>query len=149
MVLFEKISNKINTLYKKRIVYEDYPMQSFISRYQLRKKGFIGVVYMLHHIANKDHRRLPPNEDLKVSPSFLEKTISKYKKLGFEFISLDKLHDILYNNDKIEKPFIAFTIDDGYKDNYINALPVFEKWNVPFAIFITTYLIDSKGILWW
>ena len=50
---------------------------------------------------------------------------------------------------KRERPFISFTIDDGYSDNFTQALPVFERHQVPFAIFIATDFIDQKAILWW
>ena len=48
-----------------------------------------------------------------------------------------------------EYPFIAFTIDDGYLDNYTHAYPVFKRHNVPFTIFVATDFIDRKAILWW
>ena len=50
---------------------------------------------------------------------------------------------------KPNRPFVAFTIDDGYLDNYTEALPVFEKFEVPFAIFVATDFIDKRAILWW
>ena len=44
---------------------------------------------------------------------------------------------------------MIFTMDDGYKDNYTNALPIFKKFNVPYTIFITTNFPDRQAILWW
>ncbi len=128
---------------------EQYPMLTSFSRNYLLKDGAIGVVYMLHHISDKDPKRIPTNEDLKVSPSFLEKIILKYKRRGFDFISLDQLYKIVLSGGECDRPFICFTIDDGYLDNYTNALPVFEKYNVPFAIFVATDFVDKKAILWW
>lgn len=149
MMITEKIKQKAEYFYKYRIVCEQYPMLTSISRNKLQAKGALGLVYMLHHITKKDPKRIPTNEDLKVSPSFLEKIIIKYKEQGFDFISLDKLSDIITSNKKLKRPFVSFTIDDGYLDNYTQALPVFERHQIPFAIFVATDFIDKKAILWW
>ena len=144
-----KIVRRITSLYRRYVVMEDYPMLTSFSRNSLKKEGAIGIVYMLHHICDKDPKRIPTNEDLKVSPSFLEKIILKYKKRGFDFLSLDDLYKLVMGHVRPKKPFVVFTIDDGYLDNFTNALPIFEKYSVPFCIFIATDFIDKKAILWW
>lgn len=149
MGIIGKIRHKAAAFYREELVKAQYPMLTIISRKQLKKNGAIGLVYMLHHIAEKNPHGIPTNEDLKVSPAFLERIIIKYKKQGFDFISLDQLNKIITSNKKPERPFIAFTIDDGYLDNYIQALPVFERQQVPFTIFVATDFIDKKAILWW
>lgn len=149
MDLFKKIEGQITSFYKKHIICEQYPMLTSTNRKEWLNKGALGVVYMLHHITKKNSSNIPNNEDLKVSPSFLEKIIREYKRQDFDFISLDSLHRILTSGAIIKRPFIVFTIDDGYLDNYTNALPVFEKYDVPFAIFVATDFIDKKAILWW
>ena len=149
MGIIGKIQHKFENFYWQKIVKNQYPMLTSFSRNRLSKEGAIGLVYMLHHITEKNPNGIPTNEDLKVSPQFLENIIIKYKRQGLTFLSLDELSEII-NSDKIpEHPFIAFTIDDGYLDNYTEALPVFERQQVPFAIFVATDFIDQKAILWW
>lgn len=149
MRLANIIADKLALFFKRKIVCEQYPLLSCISRYLLKADEAIGVVYMLHHVCEKDPMRIPTNEDLKVSPSFLEKLILKYQKSGFDFVSLDRLYEMASAGDIPSKPFVVFTIDDGYLDNYTNALPIFEKYNVPFAIFVATDFVDKRAILWW
>ena len=149
MGITDKIKHKIHTIYRRHIVCEQYPMLTHISRKDWQEKGALGVVYMLHHITTKNPNGIPTNEDLKVSPEFLEKIIIKYKKKGFDFVSLDELSEIIHSDKAPNHPFISFTIDDGYLDNYTNALAVFERHHVPFTIFIATDFIDQKAILWW
>lgn len=149
MGIIGKIKQKAEYFYRQSIVREQYPMLTSISRKILQAEGAMGLVYMLHHITEKNPKGIPTNEDLKVSPQFLENIIIKYKKQGFVFISLDKLSDIISTNKTPKQPFIAITIDDGYLDNYTEALPVFERQQVPFAIFVATDFIDRKAILWW
>ena len=149
MGLIGKIHQKLFTYYRRNIVCEQFPMLTTFSMKELQENGAIGLVYALHHIAEKNPHGIPTNEDLKVSPTFLEDIIKKYKERGFDFISLDQLNKIIISNKKPECPFIAFTIDDGYLDNYTQALPVFERQKVPFTIFVATDFIDNKTILWW
>ena len=149
MIKISQIWNYLEKLFEHRFIREQYPMLTFVSRKRCQKEGAWGLVYMLHHITDKDPKGIPTNEDLKVSPSFLEKMICRYKSKGFDFISLDQLYDILRTNACPTRPFVAFTIDDGYLDNYTQALPVFERQKVPFSVFVATDIIDKKAILWW
>ena len=149
MGIIDKIRHKFENFYWQKIVKNQYPMLTSLSRNRLSREGALGLVYMLHHITEKNPNGIPTNEDLKVSPQFLENIIIKYKKQGFSFVSLDELSEIIDSDKTPEHPFIAFTIDDGYLDNYTEALPVFERQQVPFAIFVATDFIDQKAILWW
>ena len=149
MMIVSKLCRRLDMFWKHNIVKEQYPLLTFLSRLKLKSEETMGVVYMLHHVAEKNSYGIPTNEDLKVSPSFLEKLIKRYKKQKVDFISLDTLYDILVTDKKLNRPFVVFTIDDGYLDNYSNALPVFEKYQIPFAIFVATDFIDRKALLWW
>ena len=149
MEIIGTIHNMLHSFYRQKIVCEQFPMFTNLSKKEWQGKGAIGLVYTLHHITDKNPNGIPTNEDLKVLPSFLEKIIQKYKRKGFIFITLDQLSDIINTGEKPEHPFIAFTIDDGYLDNYTQSLPVFERQQVPFAIFVATDFIDKKAILWW
>lgn len=108
----------------------------------------IATIYMLHRVYPFEPNKLAPNENMKISPDFLEKFILKFKSIGHEFISLDKLHEILINGESVKNKIIL-TLDDGYLDNYTHAYPIFKKHNVPFTIYVTTSFPEKKAILWW
>lgn len=120
-------------------------------RYLLRyeRPGF-GTVYMLHRVCPHNPKALHPNENLKISPEFLEKFIIKKQK-KYDFISLDALADRLTaeQTNRRVKPFICFTLDDGYKDNFEYAVPIFEKYNVPYAVYVTACFPNKTAFLWW
>ena len=40
-------------------------------------------------------------------------------------------------------------MDDGFKDNYINALPIFKKYSIPFTIYIATGMIENEVVHVW
>lgn len=150
--LFRKVLNKIlyiNNRLCDVVLKKRYPMLNPRLRQKSMNEGALGVVLMLHRVADYDKSRLVPNEDLKVSPTFLQKTIDKYRKAGFVFLSLDEVYDVITEKVKIDKPFVSFTLDDGYIDNYTTAYPIFKKSNVPFCIFVATDFPDKRAILWW
>jgi peptidoglycan/xylan/chitin deacetylase (PgdA/CDA1 family)/CelD/BcsL family acetyltransferase involved in cellulose biosynthesis len=43
---------------------------------------------------------------------------------------------------------LAITFDDGYQDNYHNALPLLRRYGLPATIFLTTGSIDTREPLW-
>jgi peptidoglycan/xylan/chitin deacetylase (PgdA/CDA1 family) len=43
---------------------------------------------------------------------------------------------------------VGITFDDGYLDNYQNALPILKRYNLPATLFLTTGTIDSSMPLW-
>ena len=123
---------------------------NYLHRFDSLNKYFSGIatIFMLHRVSPFETDKLLPNENMKISPEFLEKIIIELREKKYEFISLDRLSQILGNKEKVEKK-IVFTLDDGYKDNYELAYPVFKKYNVPFTIYITTSFPEKSAVLWW
>ncbi len=113
------------------------------------KYGAIGIVYMMHRVGTLNSQGITYNENMKVSPKWLEYIILTYRKHGFDFLSLDELSDVLGGKRKQRKPFVVFTLDDGYVDNYTLAYPIFKKYNVPFCVYVATDFPDGKAFLWW
>lgn len=62
----------------------------------------IATIFMLHRVDTIDSNRLFPNENMKVSPEFLDSFIVELKSKGYEFISLDRLYEILQNKEADE-----------------------------------------------
>lgn len=108
----------------------------------------ISTIFMLHRVSELDKNKLDSNENLKISPEFLDFFILKLKNKGYDFISLDELHSILNKRERVSNK-IVFTLDDGYKDNFKTAYPIFRKHDVPFTIYVSTCFPDQKAIFWW
>lgn len=122
---------------------------------QISKIGFVqdifkgkATVLMLHRIAPFEDGKIPANENMKVSPEFLEDFIIKSKSKGYCFISLDSLYDGL-KNDTLKEKSLVITIDDGYKDNLTFGYPIFKKHNVPFCIYVCTSFPQKSHNMWW
>lgn len=110
--------------------------------------GYTGTIFMLHRVQDENTSKLFSNENMKISPKNLDLKIKDLIKNKFAFISIDELYYNLKNNIKTTK-CIVFTLDDGYLDNYTNALPLFKQYNIPFTIYVTTSFPDHKFTMWW
>jgi len=61
---------------------------------------------------------------------------------GYAVISIEDLVSQRFPN--TERNIIAVTFDDGYLDNYLNALPILLKYGVPAAFFVSTGIIGTN-----
>jgi peptidoglycan/xylan/chitin deacetylase (PgdA/CDA1 family) len=136
--------NEILHIFEKKNIINFLSKISFINNYYVGN----ATIFMLHRVFNFENDKLLANENMKVSPDFLESFIVELQKQNYEFISLDKLYNILKKKKDFSKK-IVFTLDDGYKDNFDIAYPIFKKYNVPFTIYLTTSFPNKSVILWW
>lgn len=107
-----------------------------------------GAILMFHRIDNINPEKLWYNEHLKVSPEFLERLIKYAQKRHLSFVSLDELSEIIRTNRKVRR-VVSITLDDGYKDNFTNGLPIFKMLNIPFCIYVATRFPEKNMIYWW
>lgn len=113
------------------------------------RTGGVGAIFMLHHVLDRwAPPEFAPNRSLEVSSSFLDRVITEVIDRGYEFVDLDEARRRLLNGESGRR-FACFTLDDGYADNYLHALPVFERHGVPFTLYLNSGLPDGKTLLWW
>ena len=113
-------------------------------RYCSRKKI---TILMLHGVA--DERPEGSWRPLweRPTPQQLESTIRQIGEY-YSFISLDDAVRIL---DGLAPPVdygLVVTFDDGYRNNFSEALPVLEKLNVPATFFIATGYVETGQSYW-
>ncbi len=113
--------------------------------------GGIGSVLMLHRVQNVKRTPFSPNYHLSTSPEFLDRMILRLKTNNYDFITMDEVVDRMQNPEKYKgaNPFLSITLDDGYRDNLINAAPVFRRHQVPYTIYIAPGMTESNSPLWW
>ncbi len=51
-------------------------------------------------------------------------------------------------NGNLRRGSVAITLDDGYRDNYMNAYPILKRYDIPATIFLTSGIIGTHDILW-
>ena len=109
----------------------------------------LGAVFMLHRVVQEQvsPSQFGPNRILEVTPDFLDAAIGRVRSLGYDIVDLDEMVRRLRHGGP--GPFAVFTFDDGYRDNVDLALPVFEKRDAPFAVYVASDLPDKTADLWW
>lgn len=105
-----------------------------------------GIVYVFHRVEEQNPDKMFSNENMKISSEKLAEKIEEIQKY-YNIIPSTEIEK--YLSEEQDKPFAVITLDDGYKDNLTNGLPVFKKYNVPFTIFLASDFIDHKAVLWW
>ncbi len=119
--------------------------RSGISRAMGRRYRGRGVVFMLHSVVNDD--AFHPEAMLRCPVSRLDWILRWLKANDVAFVSLDEaIARLARPQDGL---FAAFTFDDGYLDNLTHALPVMERHNAPFTVFVTTGMMTGDIDAWW
>jgi len=103
------------------------------------------VTIVLYHRVTKTER---DTLELEVTPETFEKHINWYKN-KFNIITADELADIVLHKKKIPAKSLLITFDDGYADNYLEALPILESNNVPALFFISSSKLGTPELFWW
>ena len=112
--------------------------------------GGRGVIFCLHHVKKEGVERIgfAPNSNLEITPEFLDALITLVKRQGYELLSLDAACERLKAGQGGNR-FAVFTLDDGYKDNLEHAMPVFERHQCPFTVYVAPRIADGLCELWW
>lgn len=115
----------------------------------LSKRFFAGkgFIVCLHRILPKlRHDAFWGVNGMAVSPEYLDWLIMYVRKEGFDWIGMNEVKSRL--RDKNSKPFACMTLDDGWRDNLTYGLPVFEKHEVPFCIYVANCFPNGECLMW-
>lgn len=95
-------------------------------------------VLMYHSIAYE------AGNDLRVPKEKLREQMQIIKDNGFTPITLDELYSHFNDSAALPQKPIVITFDDGYKDNYENALPVLKEFGFKATVFVITCQTDDS-----
>ncbi len=107
----------------------------------------LGDIWMLHRVTGEF--QLPdatcngvPCARWTITPRMLETLISDNLRQGKKFVSIGVvLNEVerplnLRSLLRLDKKWICVTLDDGYLDNYQEAVPIFRKYGIPYCLFV-------------
>ncbi len=108
-----------------------------------------GVILAMHRVVQDTGRqRIDANSRIEISPKFLEALLGFFRTRGYEAVSMDGVFERLMEGSS-GRPFVCFTLDDGYIDVYDTVYPLFRRQGIPLTVYITTSFPDRKAVLWW
>lgn len=111
-----------------------------------------GAILMLHRVCDSASGGFQPNSHLAVSPAFLREVLDSLSAGIHEFVTLDEALRRIRRHKRDAagtRPFVCVTLDDGYRDNLENAVPLFRHYKVPYTIYVAPGLVDGRATLWW
>jgi len=118
---------------------------SGLSRALARRYRGRGIIFALHSIA--DDAAFHPDHTLRCPVGKLDWILGWLRQQQLDFVTLDEAVERL--DAPSARPFVAFTFDDGFADTLTKALPVMEKFNAPFAVYVPTGTITRDLDAWW
>jgi peptidoglycan/xylan/chitin deacetylase (PgdA/CDA1 family) len=107
---------------------------------QKRKSNSIQI--LSYHRINDEHDPFFPALPVQTFAKQMEYVAERYYVLR-----LDDAVNVLKDGD-IPDNSLVITFDDGYRDNYLNAFPILQKFRIPATIFLATGAINSTHGLW-
>lgn len=115
---------------------------------------YIPVLMYHHFILNE----VEAGNGVTMSQSDLEAQIQYFREQGYQIISLEELDKILTKSESqwdkdgdngldLKIPYLCITIDDGYLSTYLQAYPIFQKYQVPASVFgVTDAITNHTGL---
>ena len=105
-----------------------------------------GMVLMYHRVLNSsDIEQADSHKSIIIEKNNFEKQI-EFLKTNFRVLSIQEFSDKL-RDDKLGGTCLI-TFDDGWVDNYINAMPLMGKENLEAVVFLTYEYINTNRIFW-
>jgi peptidoglycan/xylan/chitin deacetylase (PgdA/CDA1 family) len=107
-----------------------------------------GAILMFHNVRpwTPPTPGFSPNRLLEITPEFLDEVLRLVRRSGFDVVSLDEAIGRIAVGGA---PFVALTFDDGYRDTFEHALPVLERHQAPFTVYVATGFADRTAGMWW
>ena len=101
------------------------------------------VILMYHQVCEK---KADPWQ-LAVTPENFQYQLNHLKNF-YDVVSVDELVSTLQTG-KLTSNLAAITFDDGFVDNYTNAAPLLEWFELPATFYITSGAVRNSKMFWW
>lgn len=101
-------------------------------------------ILMYHYLSTPPANADRVRRDLSVSPELFDLHLARIAQEGYTPVSLYDLVAYLNQGAPLPEKPVVITFDDGYRDNYENALPLLLKHGMVATFFIVTDFIDEE-----
>ena len=125
--------------YLKNLIKDHIDRYNHYKNYLFYKEN--NFVVLLYHRIQNEHIK-DPTYNYILTEEFYNQI--KFINKNYDIISIDDIYKV----PKSSKPKILITFDDAYKDNYKNAFPILKQFNLSSLIFLPTYFVNEKKVIW-
>lgn len=109
-----------------------------LRRVKPARKGTLRVVYY-HRIDDEPHRSC-------VRPRAFAEQMSLLRSEGWEVLPLSSVRAHLDEHRAFPERAVVVTLDDGFADNYTNALPTLVRESIPATVFLTAAYLGGPEL---
>ena len=108
------------------------------------------LIILTYHrvLPEKSAEREQEQPGMIVSPANLQRHIKLVRSLGAVPIHLDEWLRKKNAGEALPPLSVAFTFDDGWRDNYLFGYPLLRQEQVPATIFLVTDMVDTGDTFW-
>ncbi len=106
-------------------------------------------VLIYHHVQPQAQAKELNQTSLSVDNGMFDQQMEYLKSNGYTTITVKQLIDALLSHQPLPSKSIAITLDDGYKDVYDYAYPIFKKYNLTANLMIATGLLEGGSYISW
>jgi len=118
-----------------------YIMKPFLNNLKNRKGKRIPIL-MYHSISDDPETNVKPFYRINTSGYLFEEQMKYLKENNYSSIYLDDLQSSF--EERSDKKNVIITFDDGYRDFYLNAFPVLQKYGYTAVVFLPTGFISRE-----
>jgi peptidoglycan/xylan/chitin deacetylase (PgdA/CDA1 family) len=72
-----------------------------------------------------------------------------YLRKHYNVVSMDHVRRLLWDGVPLPAHPVAHTVDDGYRDFYLHAYPVYAAYRIPVTVFLVSEFLDGRTWMWW
>ncbi|MBT8452551.1 MAG: polysaccharide deacetylase family protein [Deltaproteobacteria bacterium] len=108
-----------------------------------RVQGDYATILKLHRV--RDDRSDIEGTDAET----LRRSLAYLRRHRYELISLGELFQRMAGDGPRLRGAVAFTLDDGYRDQAEIAGPIFREFDCPLTVFLATGFVDGALWCWW
>jgi len=101
------------------------------------------IPVLMYHSA--EYLEAEPKNELRVPKEKFREQMKFLKDNGYSTLSMDELYQFFANNVPIPEKSVVITFDDGYLDNYTNALPVIKEYGLKATVFVVTDWVNTNN----
>lgn len=106
-------------------------------------------VLMYHHIQPYEVAKTLGQTALTVDSAIFDTQMQYLSQNGYATLFANDFINALISHQSLPAKSVVITIDDGYDDNYIYALPIFRKYGIKANIMLATGLVGNSNMLSW
>jgi peptidoglycan/xylan/chitin deacetylase (PgdA/CDA1 family) len=113
-------------------------------RFLLNRIDSPALVLLYHRVTRLEN----DPQLLAVSPENFYEQVN-YLRNTCNLLQIEEFYDLLSRRKKFPRKAVILTFDDGYADNFLEALPILQSLNSQALFYITTSNVGTDRELWW